>query len=208
MRLVEAEIRTLPQQQFGYSTGQFESTKRSLGGLPAPRRQNADRMAPSPDTPQPGGLRELRAQRFTMSYPSNWQVYGDQNASAFTIAPREGVLQDNQGNTQIGHGVMANWYFPQTRGLQEGTRELLGRLQSSNPTMQVSGRQSRVRVGGSEGLMTMMQSGSPYGGTEIDYLLTVNRPEGLFYLVFVAPERDFNALRPTFDEMIRSIRFQ
>ena len=32
---------------------------------------------------------------------------------------------------------------------------------------------------------------SPYGGAETDALLTVARPEGLFYMVFIAPERQF-----------------
>jgi hypothetical protein len=35
----------------------------------------------------------------------------------------------------------------------------------------------------------------------------VDRPQGLFYLIVVAPESDFQNLRSTFDTMVQSIRF-
>ena len=38
-------------------------------------------------------------------------------------------------------------------------------------------------------------------------LLTVTRPQGLFYMILVAPQSDFRDLRSTFDEMTNSIRF-
>jgi hypothetical protein len=91
--------------------------------------------------------------------------------------------------------------------LRTATDELIHHLHAGNPTMQVAGNQKRVRVSGYDGLLTMMQSSSPYGGAETDALVTVARPEGVFYMVFIAPQRDFSALQNTFDQMIRSIKF-
>ena len=73
--------------------------------------------------------------------------------------------------------------------------------------MQSSGQQRKVRVDGQNGLVTMLSSSSPYGGEEVDALLTVQRPEGLFYMVFIAPRENFNQLQSIFDQMVRSIRF-
>jgi hypothetical protein len=54
----------------------------------------------------------------------------------------------------------------------------------------------------------MLAGDSPFQGqTETDMLLTVNRPQGLFYMIFISPQSDFHELQSTFDEMIRSIRF-
>jgi hypothetical protein len=35
----------------------------------------------------------------------------------------------------------------------------------------------------------------------------VQRPEGLFYMVFIAPQQEFSQLQAVFDRMVQSIRF-
>jgi hypothetical protein len=40
-------------------------------------------------------------------------------------------------------------------------------------------------------------------------LITVPRPDGsLIFMIFVAPEADFEKLKPTFDAMVRSAQFK
>jgi hypothetical protein len=56
--------------------------------------------------------------------------------------------------------------------------------------------------------VTHLSGASPYGGAETDVVLTVARPEGLFYMVFVAPSRDFNQLQGAFQKMLDSIQFR
>lgn len=207
VKAVEAEIRALPKREYGFSTGQFQRAKTELGSLPAPPRSNADRSAVQPPTSQPSGQwQQLRGQTFTVSYPSNWETFG--GGDSVTIAPREGIVQGNGGATSIGYGAILSYYVPSQRSnLQQATAELIGRLRQQNPTMEVSRNARRVRVGGAEGLITMLRSASPYGGAETDGLLTVARPEGLFYMVFIAPERQFGSLQSAFNQMVNSIRF-
>ncbi len=38
-------------------------------------------------------------------------------------------------------------------------------------------------------------------------LVTVARPEGLFYAIFIAPESEFDSVQKIFEEMLRSVRF-
>jgi hypothetical protein len=73
--------------------------------------------------------------------------------------------------------------------------------------MQVSGRQQRARVGGANALVTTLMNQSPLGGREIDMLVTVDRPQGVLYMVFIAPEQDYRQLQGTFEQMLRSVRF-
>jgi hypothetical protein len=42
----------------------------------------------------------------------------------------------------------------------------------------------------------------------VDALVTVPRPQGLFYLVFTAPGSEWRDVEPTFMEMLRSVRFR
>ena len=39
-------------------------------------------------------------------------------------------------------------------------------------------------------------------------LVTVARPEGLFYIVFIAPKAEFEKAQPTFEEVLRSVSFR
>ena len=92
--------------------------------------------------------------------------------------------------------------------LRSATDDLIHHLKTDNPRTAVTSNQSRsTRVGGSNGLVTMLSNSSPFGGNEVDALLTVMRPQGLFYLVFAAPERNYPQLQDTFQKMIDSIRF-
>ena len=75
------------------------------------------------------------------------------------------------------------------------------------PGMKVTKERSSLRVAGEPGLSTMLSNDSPLGGRETDWLVTVLCPEGLVYVVFVAPEQDFGAYRQTFQAMLDSIRF-
>jgi Zn-dependent protease with chaperone function len=210
-RAIEAEIRTFPQRNYGFATGQFQQAKAQLGSLPAPQqRGTASRNAQPPQgAPSAGGWQELRGQKFSLNYPANWQVFGDQNSSSFTIAPREGLVQGSSGGTQVGYGAVVSYYFPERRmNLRNATDALVQRLRAENPNMQVVSRnQRRLTVGGSSGIVTMLESSSPYGGAETDALLTVSRPEGVFYMVFVAPRQNFSELEGAFEQMLNSIRF-
>ena len=51
----------------------------------------------------------------------------------------------------------------------------------------------------------MRRNGQPE--PERDWLVTLPNPQGgILYLIFVAPQSDFNRLRPTFEKMLNSMR--
>ena len=54
----------------------------------------------------------------------------------------------------------------------------------------------------------MLKGDSPFGGAETDAVVTVVRPGGLFYLVWIAPEKDYARVEETFKQMMDSVKFQ
>jgi hypothetical protein len=105
---------------------------------------------------------------------------------------------------------MASYYQPRGRGnLQQDTADLINDLRRSNPSLQTGRQQTRrINVDGSQALVTVLYSESPYQGeTEHDTLITVARPEGLFYMLFIVPASAAHQLDSVYDQMLRSLRF-
>ena len=145
-----------------------------------------------------------------MSYPDNWEVFGDEQYQSVTIAPRAALVQSQNGSVSIGYGVMVSHYQPDSDNidLQRDTNALIQGLQRQNPALRRAGEQQGVRVANTQAILTRFTNESPFRGTrEIDNLLTVPRPDGLFYAIFIAPEADAAQANAAFQQMIRSLRF-
>ena len=155
----------------------------------------------------PQGWKQYKGQGYLVNYPDSWQVTGGGND--VTLAPRDGVVQQN-GASQVGFGTLIG-LFTMERGrtaLQAATDDLIRKLKSENPKMQTAGAGKSVTVDGVNGLMTMLSEDSPFGGGETDGLVTVARPGGLVYVVFVAPDRDYTRVEKTFQQVLDSVRWQ
>jgi Zn-dependent protease with chaperone function len=213
MQAIQEEIRTLPQRNYSLGdASQLQRIKGQLGSVSATRSNNADRAGGDPSGARPSGrMRELSTGAYSMVYPENWQAFGEQGASSVTLAPREGIVQSRGGGAAIGYGALVNLYQPrdgQRLNLQHHTHDLVNQLQASNPGMRVEGDSRRIRVGSQNGLVTTLRSDSPFRGGEVDLLVTTIRPEGLFYIVFIAPDSEFQQAEPVFNQMLRSVRFR
>jgi hypothetical protein len=210
MKQIEEEIATLPRRNYSEgNSAQFQQVKARVGGLPAPSRatSSADRSSIEPPS---GRFREYRGSAFSISYPENWQPFGQEGSGMVTLAPRQGIVQSGNGSA-IGMGTVVSYYHPRYNDgrvdLERETRDLIAQLQSFNPNMQVESAPKKIRVSNQNGLQTVLSSNSPFGETEVDILVTTARPEGLFYTVFIAPQSQYSALRGAFDQMIKSVRF-
>ena len=210
MKAVEAEIQMLPQRQYGFSAGNFQQMKAAVTKLPEPKRPQQQAAATpasaGPPAAPTGGFQNFQTDRFTLAYPQGWETFGDRRSRVLTIAPRQGLVQTGSGQVSLGYGAVLSYFTPNARSLGPATNELISQLRQANSSMRATG-QRQVNVGGNPGLLTDMVSASPYGGTERDVVLTVMRPEGLFYMVFVSPEQSSAQLGDTFNQMLQSIRF-
>lgn len=210
------EIQYMPRRAYVLDeTGRFNQVKDLVHHLPAPGQLRGvygdDGHAASPPSARPSGhLLTYRGQSYSLQYPDNWQVFGDQQANTVTIAPREGVVEGANGQTQIGYGLEASYYFPQDKGvdLDRDTQALVRQLKQSNSGMRTGRDARRIQVGDQAGLLSTLYADSPYQGEqEVDAVVTVARPEGLFYAIFIAPQSEFDHIQSTFENVLRSMRF-
>jgi Zn-dependent protease with chaperone function len=218
---VAKEVATLPRKtSYRSDSAEFQDIKQRVAGMrPLTAQQIAERQ--QPQTPamnaasgsaQPSAsLRSFSHHDFSISYPDNWQVFGDQN-SAVTIAPPSGVLQN-----AVAYGMMINTYQPEDAkaGLDQAMHDLLASLRQSNPDLRAIGHDENIRVNGVAGKSVDLVGTSPVhdqsgrAAQERDWLVAFMRQDGtLLYVVSIAPDKDFEALRPTFEQMLKSMRLR
>jgi hypothetical protein len=189
---IQAEVKTLPVRKYGFETGDFPRMKKEVAALPAPaKKPQASAPAPGSAVPPPGSTGDFQVyqgQQFSIRYPTGWQASGEPNAADVTLAPRDGVVNQN-GAVQVGFGAVIGQYAPKT-----------GRnnLRSATATL----------ANGLPALTTSMRSSSVFGGGEMDTLVTVYRGQRLWYVVFIAPEKDQPRVEGTFKQMLDSVAFQ
>ena len=120
------------------------------------------------------------------------------------IAPAGGVNAQNA----VGYGMLSDRFQPANAGdAAAETDQLVAQIVQQNPQMK-PGPVADVIVNQVHGRsLEATNSGGAGGGTERDWIVAVPEPQGtLRYVVFVAPDTDFDALRPTFERMLQTLK--
>ncbi len=160
-----------------------------------------------------GRMSSLQTQAFSMRYPAKWQQTPDGNGGVL-LAPPGG-----SGQFGIVYGALVNTVHPNNgtvdqASLPQATSALVQQLIGQNQGLSQIGQVSTLNGAGGRAAAVDLRGRSPLvqSGTalaERDWLVTFARPDGdLSYIVFVAPERDFNVMKPTFVAMLRSFQPQ
>jgi Zn-dependent protease with chaperone function len=217
VKKVEQEITTFPRVQYRGDEGNLAEARRraeALGKAPAPKPPSQAPAAAggqvTPSMTPSGRFQNHRGAGYSLSYPDNWQVFGDAGSGSVTIAPREGLVQ--QGNSAaLGYGMIVALAKPQGQrvDLRADTQALLQEMLRGNPSMKLEGNPTSGQAGGRAALYVQGTSDSPFSGTrETDLVVTADRGDALFYIVFVIPQSDLQKARTAVDEIVRSIRFE
>ncbi|MGC2695226.1 MAG: M48 family metallopeptidase [Candidatus Angelobacter sp.] len=154
-----------------------------------------------------GHLTQHEGQSFTIYYPDNWKVAGDSNTTI--IGPPSA-----QGQNGIAYGLIVGNQAGGGGSLDDATQKLAQGMAQENPGMKISSDMKNIDVNGTQGRSLELSGKSPLmlNGEplpERDWLVTLPRPQGgLFYVVFVSPERDFNQLHPTYQKMLDSLQLR
>jgi hypothetical protein len=228
---VDQEVAALGGVRRGSTTNAraFDDMTRRLQSMPAaPRGQplEAGRTGTAADRPSERFVGVENA-LLRIDHPDDWRAHGQ--GDAMTITPRGGLIDDEQGNQALALGVIVNIYEPRGDGygqqlqpsgygqgsgqntaarLDQSTDQLVQELRLSNRNMRVIRYREAIRVDGDRALSTHLSNDSPLGGRETDWLVTVEHPDGLLFIVFTAPERDFQRYEGAFHEMLRSVRIK
>jgi hypothetical protein len=219
---VNAEIETLPaKERLARDSEAFRALKKQIAGVhpytqkeiaagkwrknPLPVIGAEDVGGFAPD----GNWRELHDTGFSLRHPENWQVY-DGPETAVTIAPKSGLAAGAGGASAVICGVLVDVYQAQKGSqLAPATEQLIAYLRQGNAGLQPLGAVKDVTA--AERPAKAVELRNPQSGetVEHDWLVAMLRRDGsLEYVVFVAPERDFEGLRPVFEQVLTSFRIR
>ena len=216
---VSKEVATLSKKgSYRTSSAEFLQVKQRVAGMkPQTAQEIAGQQKAAAGTAAAGDLKPAAAMQsfdhsqYQISYPENWRIFGDQNSSV-TIAPNSGVLEN-----AVAYGTIINNYQPEYPGdsLDQATHDLLASLRQGNPDLREIGHDENIRVSGVAGKSVDLIGTSPIKDPsgralqERDWLVTFKRRDGtLLYLVFIAPDKEFGSMRPTFEQMLKTLRLK
>jgi beta-barrel assembly-enhancing protease len=155
-----------------------------------------------------GQFTEVHQNGISISYPSNWSTASGKNS--LTIAPKAGVSQN-----AIAYGVIVSRAEDANAGsLDQVADDLIKNVLQANPGMHQNGGLREIPVNGSSGRSADLFGSSPVQQNgkalvEHDWLVLLPRPGGTYlYLIFIAPENDFAALKPTYQKMLDGLRVE
>jgi hypothetical protein len=194
-------------------SAEFEAIKREVLALPVVKKAipGAPGAVALPAPPS-RSFAEYQAKSYALKYPDNWKKYPDSDGNGISFAPEGGVVADASGHSALAYGLIIG--VAQAKGdpsdgnaLSNATSQVIQELQKSNPSMKITRQGERLRLNGQPGLSTYLSNVSPAGGQEMDWLVTVLRPEGLVYFVCVAPQSAYDDYDKTFSSILDSVRF-
>lgn len=172
------------------------------GGSTTPVRATRAEVMPS------GGMQNQNFGPFSVSFPSNWKAQQQQDGS-YLIAPPAGYAGES-----IAYGVTVIGVNPQQQmSLDEATTQIVQGLLQGNPGSAITNSAQKTTVNGVQARSVTLKAVSPLASSdggqlpEKDWLVTMDAGNNtIVYAVFTAPEQDFNSLKPTFDDMLRSFK--
>jgi predicted Zn-dependent protease len=204
---IQAEARTLPHRIYTADNREFDGVKLAIAKLPPPPDLRPKNVGV--ESAGASGYRKVSTQQFSIEYPEGWRVHGDAESAILALAPSEGIVLGANGEPAIGYGAVLSYFFPNPdrSSLSDATDDLIQHLHAEDPGIHRAGYLEHAEVDKQPAWITQLASDSPFGGAERDMLVTVSRPEGLFHLIFIAPESNWNEAHPTFEHLVQSIHF-
>lgn len=142
---------------------------------------------------------------FQLSIPSNWERFESQNS--VTFAPR-GAYGNYQGQSVFTHGAIVGVVNAGTSNLEAASNQYVGSLLQNNSYLQAQSRYRNANIGGRRGLSITLTGRSPVTGqTEIVTVYTAMMQNGgLFYMIGVAPNGDYQQYGQVFSTILRSVQ--
>jgi hypothetical protein len=210
----------------GAKSGQWEPTNKKSGAVFAPAAQGfassgtaQTRTAAAPavsrvslnDVMPSSNFQLIDIGPMKIARPANWEIIPPkQRGQALTIAPREGIA-----GSGVGYGVVINDVSVNNKQatIDQVTEAIVRSIEGTSGDTRAVGNATDVQIAGAHGRTVHLQSTSDFPDAngqaqkERDQLVTIPRPDGtVIYLVFVAPESDFQSLSPTFEKMLQSVQ--
>ncbi len=222
---VAAINQLLPQLKLSqnptHDTNEFKQVKALLTGNASAlsSTDEPERVGPrSPDDikggtrPQPPSTSyaefQTRNGSFALRYPQNWDVLTTDQVNLI-FAPRNAYGQRDQ-TVFVTHGLFIGAVPPQSDNLEEANAKFVQEQITTNPDFRIVRSPQAISLGGRRGYATMLAGPSTVTGVmEIDVIHTTAASDGqLFYVITMAPEDEWQAYQPAFQEVLNSLRLK
>jgi Zn-dependent protease with chaperone function len=196
-----AKMHAYTQKEVSSGVWKRQSPNQAAGPGPT---QPASGVAPDVhvDTSAPRNWTTFKGNGFSMEVPANWLVVGGRDSAQF--APPNGISQE-----VLVYGLLTDTYNPeQPASLRDNFNALVKELARRNPGLQ-PGQVSRITV--ADAVADSSECTNPSANNnrgEHDWIVGFPVNSAVRYVVFVAPERDFKAMRPTFERILNSLKLQ
>ena len=212
---VASILSRFPVKQYTASDSpEFVAAKSALANISSETVAQAQDSEPEPEIRRLSSQDWATSDKFTdydhgafrVSYPADWSLTGDRNTS-LTIYPKGGASRES-----VAYGAILSGFTPRRTGndLSEGTRQLVTSMQDTNPSLRQASNPVNISVNrqAAKSLEMVGESAVRENGKALRErirLVTLQAKGGVvLYMVFVAPDPDFNQLRPVFDRIMRS----
>jgi hypothetical protein len=192
---------------------EYLAAKKSLADAAAGAPEQA---APQPVSAKRLPLADIAGQTFqnlqhvayVIGYPTNWRVKGDAQSSV-TFYPDGGLAGES-----IVYGAMVSGFQPKgpaSKELDIALRELMTDIEQTNATLKVANSPQAITLKGRParrldwfGQSSVQENGQALR-ERVRLIALQNKANIVLYLVFVAPDADFQGLWPTFERMLNSL---
>ena len=136
--------------------------------------------------------------------PNGWRLLRHPDGKGGTVMPENGAV--GQG---IARGVISDYYTGGGTNQSDAVTKLIDDLKSKNPGLEaISGQRKSMRFGGVNGESVFLEGKSPVEGQkEYIWMVAAMRPQGLFHLLMISPQSEYNQYSKTFEEVVRSVKF-
>jgi hypothetical protein len=209
---VTEEVRELPKSNYTKGSADFSKMKERAAKIKTQKpaaQPNRQRGAEGSAPAAPAGFEPFRGRDYELAYPEGWRVFAAKDGTSVTIAPGNGVVQQQGGGAAVARGIMAGHFAPRANSLSQATDELIADLRASNPQLQpLRGQRGSLSVGGQAGEGVLLDGPSALANErEMIWLVASPRPQGLFYVLMISPQSEYNALRRQYEQVVGSVRF-
>jgi hypothetical protein len=155
-------------------------------------------------------LRDFQHVAYAIRYPENWQIDGNADSTSVSMYPKGG-----SANGTLAYGLMISGFQPKGSGNKEldaALRELMTDIEQANPDLQIANSPIAFTLHNRQarkldwfGKSTVQENGQPMR-ERVRLIAMLGRSDLVLYVVFVAPDADFEGLQPTFERVLDSLQ--
>ncbi len=143
---------------------------------------------------------------FSLQYPDNWRELGESQTSVWFVP--EGAYGQVQGQAVFTHGVNVGVAQAQGNDLRQASDYFINSLAQGNRNLRARGNYQDGTIDGRRALAVNLSNVNEATGRNeiLTIYTTLTRNGGLFYLITVAPQTDYNTFQNAFANVRRSVQ--